>query len=205
MFGLREKKLEVKEIFENMGTLSETFLKLNPSGDLPVFVDGHIVCANDYVACEYLDEVYPAMLLIGESPENRAEVRRLLSLWDHQFYQDIYLSLFYEKVLKRKFQRKSPNTSILNQGRKQLDRHLRYFDRLAQERKFLGGNKFSWADISGAAHLSCIDYLGDIKWDNYFYLKGWYMKIKSRPAFRPFLIQTLPHITPAACYPDLDF
>jgi glutathione S-transferase len=205
-FGLREKKIAAKEIFENIYAVSDKLWNLNPAGDLPVFIDASIVCANDYVACEYLEEVYPAPILMGDSPQSRAEIRRLLSWWDHQFYQDTYLTLFYEKALKQKFQKESPDTAIIKDGKKALNYHLCYFNRLAEARNFLsGGDTLSWADISGACHLSCIDYLGDIRWEKYPFLKSWYMRIKSRPTFRPFLKQSLPNVKPSNHYAELDF
>ena len=64
---------------------------------------------------------------------------------------------------------------------------------------------FSLADITAAAHLSVIDYLGDIDWDNYKYAKDWYAKIKSRPSFKEILKDKIKGIPPSKHYSNLDF
>ena len=62
---------------------------------------------------------------------------------------------------------------------------------LADHRSWLAGDELSIADLSAAAHLSVIDYLGDIPWTDFPVAKLWYQRIKSRPSFRPLLGDTL--------------
>jgi glutathione S-transferase len=50
-----------------------------------------------------------------------------------------------------------------------------------------------------------IDYLGDIPWTDFPVAKRWYQRIKSRPAFRPLLSDTLRGMPALAAYADLDF
>ena len=45
----------------------------------------------------------------------------------------------------------------------------------------------AFALFAAAAHLSVIDYFGDVPWNDFPGVKTWYMKLKSRPAFRPIL------------------
>ena len=40
---------------------------------------------------------------------------------------------------------------------------------------------------AAAAHLSAVDYLGDVPWDEDETAKNWYARIKSRPSFRTLL------------------
>ena len=61
------------------------------------------------------------------------------------------------------------------------------------------------ADISAAANLSILDYLGDIPWDDYKNAKLWYSKIKSRPCFKDILKDNIKGILPARHYANLDF
>ena len=42
-------------------------------------------------------------------------------------------------------------------------------------------------------------------WTGYPAVKTWYMKIKSRPSFRPLLSDLQPGLAPAQHYADLDF
>jgi glutathione S-transferase len=61
------------------------------------------------------------------------------------------------------------------------------------------------ADITAAAHLSCLDYLGDVPWEGHEGARDWYARVKSRPSFRPLLADRVPGISPVAHYDDLDF
>ena len=56
-------------------------------------------------------------------------------------------------------------------------------------------NEFTIADISAAASISIIDYLGEIKWKDYSYAKEWYARIKSRPSFRKILEDKIGRVT----------
>ena len=44
---------------------------------------------------------------------------------------------------------------------------MQYIDWLSKNRDWLAGKNFSIADISAAANLSILDYLGEIKWRDY--------------------------------------
>ena len=63
----------------------------------------------------------------------------------------------------------------------------------------------SLADLAAAAHLSCLDYLGDVPWDEHPVAKEWYARLKSRPSFRPLLADHWPGTQPPAHYANLDF
>jgi len=49
-------------------------------------------------------------------------------------------------------------------------------------RNFLAGDMLSYADLAAAAHLSAIDYLGDVPWIEDDAAKAWYARVKSRPS-----------------------
>ena len=59
--------------------------------------------------------------------------------------------------------------------------------------------------LAAAAHLSAIDYLGDVPWNEDETAKTWYARIKSRPSFRPLLGEAHAGMPPSTTYADLDF
>ena len=63
---LSEKDLPFELKIEKIWERRTEFLAMNPAGDIPVFVeeDGTTL-SNSQVICEYLDEVYPNVNLIG--------------------------------------------------------------------------------------------------------------------------------------------
>ena len=82
---------------------------------------------------------------------------------------------------------------------------MEYIDWLTERNNYLAGSLFSLADITAGAHLSVLDYLGDIDWENYKNAKLWYSKIKSRPSFQDILKDTIKGIAASKCYQNLDF
>ncbi len=203
---LAERKLDYQPVVENVWKRREEFLELNPLGQVPVLVDlNQKVISDSTVICEYIDEAYSDHSLIGEDILQRAETRRLVAGFDDRFNKDVTHKLVFEKTLKRHFGQGGPNSTIIREGSASLDKYLDYFSWLIERRHWLAGDEFSLADITAAAHLSCIDYVGHLDWEKYPDIKEWYGRIKSRPSMRPLLFDIVPGITPPACYKNLDF
>ena len=76
---------------------------------------------------------------------------------------------------------------------------------LLDNRRWLAGDAMTLADFAAAAHLSSLDYISDVDWNRSAAVKDWYAKIKSRPAFRSILADTVPGFIPPRHYADLDF
>ena len=146
---------------------SQDLYKLNPSGEVPVFVfDGNVIAGN-YAITEFLEEVNREIRLMPADPKQKAEVRRLIEWFDVKFMREVNRNIVYEKVHKRFGFGNPPDSKILKIGINNLNFHLEYIDWLAERRNYLAGDDFSLADITAAAHLSVIDYLGDVPWDGY--------------------------------------
>lgn len=182
------------------------FLQVNPIGTLPVLVeaDGHTLI--DHVAiCEYLNELKQTPNLLGETPKGRAEVRRLTNWFDTDFYMDVFKPLVGERVFKAQQSGRSPDSRLIRIGRENSKRYLGYIEWLCARRAYLGGRNLSVADLGIAAHLSVLDYLGEVPFEQYPELKLWYAKIKSRPSFNSLLQDKIAGIIPSANYANLDF
>ena len=99
----------------------------------------------------------------------------------------------------------APDMARVRQAKTNLKNHLDYLSHLVEERDWLGGAELSLADLAAAAHISAIDYLGDVTWDEHAVVKSWYQRIKSRPSFRLLLADTVAAMPPSPTYADLDF
>jgi len=163
------------------------------------------VLADTDAIIEYLDEVYREKMLIGINPVDRAEVRRLSAWFDQKMNGEVTENLLGEKMMKRYLGLGQPNSQAIRAGHANLPYHLEYIGYLVERRRWLGGDHFSIADITAAAQLSSLDYLGDVPWDDNEPAKEWYARIKSRPSFRPILADHLPGTPPSKHYTDLDF
>ena len=82
---------------------------------------------------------------------------------------------------------------------------MEYIDYLSDRNSYLAGNTLTLADLTVAAHLSILDYLGDVPWEEYKNAKLWYAKIKSRPSFKEILKDNIKGIPPSSNYTNLDF
>ena len=205
--ALREKNLDFQLRVEKVWERRPEFLAMNAAGTVPVLVeeDGTTL-ADSGVICEYLEEVHPGdRNLLGEVPAERAEVRRLVAWFDQKFSREVTDNLLREKMMKKFLGLGEPNSSAIRAGYSNIHYHLDYIGWLIERRKFLAGDKYSLADVAAAAHLSCLDYIGDIPWAEHAKAKDWYARIKSRPAFRPLLSDLIPGAPPPAHYADLDF
>jgi glutathione S-transferase len=206
---MAEKKLAFEEVIERYYEGRPEFQALNPSGLTPVLVeerDGErIVVCEARAILEHLEETEPDPALLPRDTGRRAEARRLMQWFDRKFDFEVNAFLVHEKMEKRLLRLGLPDGAALRQGREGLRHHLEYLEGLTEERDWLAGGRLSLADIAAAAHLSIIDYFGDVPWRDFPAVKTWYMKIKSRPSFRPLLGDRQPGVAPAAHYADLDF
>jgi glutathione S-transferase len=203
---LKEKSLEFELQAENAWERREAFLALNHAGEVPVLVEPDGTTLADATAiAEYLDEMFPEPPLLGKTPLARAEVRRLAGWFDLKFNREVTVNLLDQKILRRLSGNGGPDSQAIRAGNANIHYHLEYIAWLADRRNWLAGDDFSLADIAAAAHLSTLDYIGDVPWDRHAEAKNWYARVKSRPSFRALLADVLPGISPPAHYADLDF
>ncbi|MDD9899731.1 MAG: glutathione S-transferase family protein [Alphaproteobacteria bacterium] len=204
--ALAEKKLDFELKIEKVWERRTDFLVINPAGDVPVLVepDGTVL-TDSQVISEYLNEVYDSVDLLGATAHQRAETRRLVAWFDHKFDTEVTENLVGEKMMKRFLKMGEPQGPAIRAGHANIHYHLDYIGFLTERRRWLAGDHFSLADITAAAHLSAIDYIGDVPWQDHEAAKDWYARIKSRPSFKALLEDTIPGFTPPSHYQNLDF
>lgn len=204
--ALAEKKLEFDLQVEKIWERRTAFLAMNPAGDVPVLVeeDGTIL-SNSQVICEYLEEVYPEINLLGADAIQRAETRRLVGWFDVKFNREVTDNLVGEKLMKRFLKLGEPHGPSIRAGHANIHYHLDYIGFLTEKRTWLAGEKFTLADITAAAHLSAIDYIGDVPWEEHHHARDWYSRVKSRPGFKSLLEDRIPGFTPVEHYENVDF
>lgn len=202
---LAEKKIEVELVEEKPWERRMDFLRLNPSGQVPVLRLDDLVLADSSAIFEYLEEVHPDPPLLPEAPAERAEARRLAAWFDDKFHREVTANLLYERVNKKLSKAGYPESERIKSGSRNIKYHLDYIGWLMDHRRWLAGDRMTIADFAAAAHLSCLDYVGDVDWQRNQGLHDWYSKIKSRPAFRSILADLVPGFSPPQHYADLDF
>ena len=203
--ALAENKVSFRLVVEAIWERRDSFLALNPEGQVPVFInEQNLKICGASVIIEWLDENMDNSL-IGSEIDIRCESRRIMNWFLNKFSNEIDNTIVYEKIMKGFIGKGNPDANILRVGRKNLKIHMEYIDWLSKNRDWLAGNEFTIADISAAANISIIDYLGEINWKEYSSAKDWYARIKSRPSFRKILEDKIPGLLPPKYYSDLDF
>lgn len=215
--ALTELGLDAALLDESPWEWRQGFLSKNPAGELPVLeYDNGLTLCGVYSISEFIaDEaqasspqmsVKPPELFPGNR-EDRAEVRRLADWFNGKMDREVTRELLYEKVYQR--MRTSgavaPEPDILRTARANLRYHLSYLSYLADNRRWLAGDDLSFADFAAAGHVSVLDYLDEVPWNEYAPAKTWYQRMKSRPSFRTLLADRVPGIPPPLAYTDLDF
>ncbi|MFP6711010.1 MAG: glutathione S-transferase family protein [Rhodospirillales bacterium] len=203
---LAEKDLDFHMEVEQTWERRREFLALNPTGEVPVLVEpDNTVLADSMAICEYLEEQTPEPNLIGKRPYDRAEVRRLVAWFDQKFNLEVTDKLVNEKVMKRFLGLGEPDSREIRAAQANIHTHLDYITFLTDRRFWLAGEQMTLADIAAAAHISAVDYLGDVPWEDYKSAKNWYARIKSRPSFKGILADSIPGLPAPKHYADPDF
>jgi len=210
---LAEYGIPVRLVEERPWERREEFMLLNPAGEIPVLVgDGEPAVPGAAIIAEYIEETRlprEADGLLPHQPAARVEVRRLASWFNDKFHAEVSGPLVTERVFKR-FMTESqgggpPSTDALRAARHNIRYHMIYLGWLVRTRDWLAGEELTLADLAAAAHLSAVDYLGEVPWTEDEAAKNWYARVKSRPSFRPILADVLAGVPPSKSYADLDF
>jgi glutathione S-transferase len=211
-FGEYSEELALIE--EKPWNRRKEFLAMNPAATLPVLLaEGDVPVVGATVIAEYLDETRGVLKrdrrLFAEDPIQRAEIRRIVDWYLGKMEHEVTRHMVRERVFKPHMTTEqgggSPDAAAIRAARANIRQHLKYTNWLAGTRPWLAGGRISYADLSAAAVISVLDYLGEIDWRDHTAAREWYVRVKSRPSFRPLLSDRVRGLMPVSHYADLDF
>ena len=184
-------------------------LEINPAATVPILVDdGEPPIVGVLAVIHAIEDRYSPSAVAGLFPaqsRDRAEMWRLLEWLLIKLNDEVTRYVFEEKIVKRDKRGATPEPGVLRVAKANLAEHLLYFNWLFATRHWIAGDTMTLADFALAAHLSSLDYLGDVSWETSAETRQWYARIKSRPAFRTLLADRVAGMPAAAGYADLDF
>jgi glutathione S-transferase len=184
-------------------------LELNPAGTVPILIDeGQPNAVGTLAVIHAIEDRYSPTAIAGLFPADpavRSEMWRLCEWVLLKLNDEVTRYVVEEKILKRDRPGATPDPSVLRVAKANLTEHLLYLNWLCATRQWLAGETMTLADFALGAHLSCLDYLGDVAWETAPEVRQWYARIKSRPAFRTLLNDRVGGMPPHAGYADLDF
>ena len=178
------------------------------AGHLPVFVelDGSRH-QGLWAIVDHLEGSYPDQPLTPEDDAARAESLRVLDWAMGPFLESVTKRIVYERASQRytgSTARRAPDMEIVRAGREVLRAALADIGAMAERNGCLASRDCTLGDLAIGAHLSALDYFGEVPWSEFPAVAEWYMRIKSRPSFRTLLADRVPGQPPVSHYADLD-
>jgi glutathione S-transferase len=176
---------------------------------LPQFIDlDGTTCTGLWAILDQLEGNYPEIPLIPEDAAERGEALRWLDWCGSVLGELVTRKIINEKANPRFTgapNRTTPDMNVIRAGRETLRDAIPMLGRAVDEHGNLACRGCTIADLALAAHLSGLDYFGEVPWDDNVPLREWYMRMKSRPSFRSLLADRVPGQPPISYYADLDF
>jgi glutathione S-transferase len=124
------------------------------------------------------------------------------------FHEQVTQRIVYEKAAPRYtgagFSR-APDMNVIRAGREELKLALGGISRALEISGNLSGKAPALGDLAVAAHLSAMDYFGEVPWSESPTVSEWYLRMKSRPSFRSLLADRVPGQPPVGHYAELDY
>ena len=176
---------------------------------MPIFVDMDGARAEGlWAIVDHLESNYPEYPLAPADDAERRVSLRWLDWAMGPFHEQVTQRIVYEKAGQRFTGapgRRAPDMNVIRQGREELKVALGAITHAVEGNGNLAGRAPSLGDLAVAAHLSVLDYFGEVPWSEFAVAAEWYVRLKSRPSFRSLLADRVPGQPPCAHYAELDF
>jgi glutathione S-transferase len=153
---LAEKGLEVPLVAVDLAKLEqrrEDFSAKNPFQTVPVLeLDEGGVISESIAICRYFEELHPEPALFGLGARERAEVEMWQRLAEFQLLFTIAQTFRHTHPAMREMEQPQvPEWAASNRAKALVA--MRRFDEVLSRRRFLAGERFSVADITGLIAL----------------------------------------------------
>lgn len=159
------------------------YMSINPTGGLPSLeLDDGRVISEITVICEYLEELYPEPVLIGASPEERAETRMWTRRIDLKIVEPMTNAFRYGKA----YDFFKDRVHCVPQAAADLKaiayENLAWLDGLMDGKTTITGERVSLADLFLYAFLFINLGRGDVLDPSLTNITRWYEMIGARPS-----------------------
>ncbi len=148
--ALLEKNIPFTEELVATKSTDEAVLCCSPLAKIPFIRTPQGGLCESQAILEYLEAAYPQPPLLPADPFAAAKVRELVT------FVDLHLELVARDLYPQAFFGGSVSESSQARVRKQLEKNIAAFKRLAKFAPYLGGDRFTQADCAGFASLPLI-------------------------------------------------
>ncbi len=181
---LSEKGIEIeKETIDIMAgdCRQKDYVERNPTGTTPCLqLDNGSYLSEIIPICEYLEEKHPEPVLIGNTPEQRAETRMWTRRIDINITEHLAngfrfgegLEIFKDRMLT------CPEASSSFKALAQF--RLEWLNGLIEGKDYICGDRFSMADILLYCFVAFASTVGQPLNPNHSNLTAWFERVKAR-------------------------
>jgi len=165
------------------------YQELSPLGRIPAMKDGDFTLADSSVICQYLDDKYKdRTTLLGQSAEQRAQVRWLEKYADYELAPLCTFSVFRNRILKPSMGQSCDEKAVQEALHEKLPAHFDYLEQTLGSAEYLVGDSLTLADLALACQLINMQHgneqLDAQRWPN---LSAHYARIKARASMETVL------------------
>ncbi len=176
------------EVFEvDLKAKQDDFMRVSPTGKVPVLEDGETRVWESMVINEYLEEKYVEPRLLGDTPEERAAVRTLILDLNGTRSQPLarLAAMLYYGRESRDDERIQRQIDLWEEFLDQVDHHL-------ERNIWYGLDRFSMGDINLYTMVRVSQSFGLETGEQRNHLTSWLARVDSRDAVR----RSAPHAIP---------
>ncbi len=171
---------------------SPEFLALNPTGRVPVLLDGDFALWETVAIMQYIASKTPNALW-PEGARARADIMRWQSWQLAHWSKEACEPLLFERVVKKAFNIGAPDAARIAAGTEAFNREARVLDAHLSKQAYLMGSALTLADFSVAAPLVYAKE-GEFPLAPYANIRAWADRVFALAAWR----ETAPPPLPAA-------
>jgi len=148
--ALLEKSVPFQEEHVMTGSQDEAVLSASPLGKIPFIRTPQGALCESQVIVDWIEAAYPQPALVPAEPFAAAKVRELAT------FIDLHLELVARELYTQAFFGGTVSEGTQARVRKQLDRHIPAFKRLAKFSPYVAGDSFTIADCSAWVSLPLV-------------------------------------------------
>jgi len=186
---LHEKGIPFEVYEVDLKAKQDDFSRVSPTGKVPVLVDGETRVWESMVINEYLEEKYDGPRLLGDTPEERAQVRALILDLNGTRSQPLarLAAMLYYGRERRDDDRIQRQIDLWEEFLDQVDRYL-------EDHEWYGLERFSMADINLYTMVRVSQGFGLELGESRRNLRRWLSHIEARESVRRSAPTSLPQV-----------
>ena len=167
----------------NLEHKSPEYMAIAPNSKVPALVlDDETVILETTAICRYLECLYPQPNMFGESPMEIASIE----MW----YSRVSFELL--SPLTHGFRHTHPHMSKMEDQNEKYGlaqrelgiKALKEFNKILSERKFIAGDRYTYADLQMVSALQFLVRLNRLEIADYENLNNYIIQVSSRPSFK---------------------